>query len=191
MRKNQPDQINSNSDDLHPLIWATINLLRHLLVASAMFLLICIAFGNSFRSGMVLDNRYIIEEYYKTILHDDPSLNLRSWQQIKSLLQHDYWWPKGISGLYRPVTTISYWLDYAILSDKPENMSWSQYAFAPNHQLDTTSYHWINLLLHWTNAMLVYGLGLMLLKRIWQALAAAALFALHPITTESVTNIIG
>jgi tetratricopeptide (TPR) repeat protein len=167
------------------------NLIRHACVAIALFMIVRGAFSNSFKSGMVLDNKFIIQDYYKTILQISPDLDLQSTKEIALLFQHDYWWPKGVGGIYRPIATLSYWFNYVLLSDKPPEMSWANYAGTPGRVLDTTSYHWINLLAHWINAVLVYVLALVLLKNFWPAAFVAAIFAAHPITTESVTNIIG
>jgi tetratricopeptide (TPR) repeat protein len=210
-------------------MWPSVGWYIHVLVAVGLFLIVAAAFSNSFKSGMTLDNKYIIEEYYKALLRADPRHELNSWKQIQYIIQNDYWWPKGISGLYRPVTTFTYWVDYAVLTGKqvkydqqtgrpmdnqrrlldstgrpldqqgnavshepfdPQKLSWTEYAHGPGN-LDTTSYHWINLFLHWLNGLLVYFVALTLLHRVGMAALVAALFAVHPITTESVTNIIG
>jgi tetratricopeptide (TPR) repeat protein len=54
----------------------------------------------------------------------------------------------------------------------------------------------INFVLHLVNIGLVYALGLLLLRKLapgetWPAIAFAGVWALHPVLTESVTNIIG
>jgi tetratricopeptide (TPR) repeat protein len=49
----------------------------------------------------------------------------------------------------------------------------------------------VNLVAHGINAILAYFLMLKLLRRPWAAFFTAALFAVHPIATEAVTNIIG
>ncbi|WP_428937262.1 tetratricopeptide repeat protein [Fontivita pretiosa] len=190
-------------------LWPHVPLWSHALVAVALLLVVGLSFSNSFKSGMTLDNKYIIEEYYKALLRADPRHDLKSWKQIEYIFKNDYWWPKGISGLYRPVTTFTYWVDYVLLTGKPQYktddkgrvvrdaegnpvpMSWYDYAHTPFRRLDTTSYHVINNVLHWINSILVYLVALMLLQRVWPAGFVAALFAAHPITTESVTNIIG
>lgn len=168
-------------------------------MSAALLAIVAAEFSNSYSSGMVLDNKYIIEEYYKTILRSDPKHELKSWKQIALIFLNDYWWPKGISGLYRPITTFTYWVDYVILTGKPDKdaqgrpkpMTWRDYAWTPRRQLNTDSYHTINFILHWLNAVLVYFVTLMLLQKLWPAAFTAALFASHPIVTESVTNIIG
>src|SRR4051812_43937140 len=100
-------------------MWPAMGWWKHLLVAIALFGTVWASYNNSFQSGMVLDNKYIIEEYYKALLRADAKHELLSWKQIGLIFQNDYWWPKGISGLYRPITTFTYWLDYAVFTGKP------------------------------------------------------------------------
>ena len=100
---------------------------------------------------------------------------MASAQNLNLILHREYWWPTSWGELYRPVTTASFLLNYAILGNG-EN---------------ATGYHWINFLLHLGNVWLVYLLSLPLLKRTWPAFFAAALWAVHPIGTESVTNVVG
>ncbi len=86
-----------------------------------------------------------------------------------------YWPGRSAAGLYRPVTTFSYLLNYAVLGngENPEG------------------YHVINFILHGINASLVYALALLIFEVPAPALALAAIWAVHPVLTESVTNIIG
>src|SRR5579864_8836738 len=98
---------------------------RRLWPAYAGLCLITIAaYANSFRSGFVFDN--------KPLILDDKKIHQATPENLGLILQHSYWWPAGESGLYRPVTTLSYLFNYAILgnTDHP------------------AGYHWINLLLH-------------------------------------------
>ncbi len=82
------------------------------------------------------------------------------------------WWTNG---LYRPLTKISYLFNYAVLGSGP----------------NPASYHWVNFALHAANILLVYLLGLLLLREFRLAIALAAVWGLHPILTESVTNVVG
>ena len=56
---------------------------------------------------------------------------------------------------------------------------------------EPAGYHWINFLLHLGNVFLVYALTRRLLREFWPSFFAAALWAVHPVLTESVTNMIG
>jgi tetratricopeptide (TPR) repeat protein len=141
--------------------------LRNLLAVCALCMLAVAAYHNSFRSGFVLDNRYIIAE--------DDRLQAVTWDHVKLIFTEDYWYPRGVGAIYRPITTLSFLFDYSILG----------------HGQNPAGYHWINLILHLLNVALVYFLTLKLLGRPWPAFAAAALFAVHPVATESVTNLVG
>ena len=69
------------------------------------------------------------------------------------------------SGLYRPITTLSFLFNYSVLGNGT----------------DPSGYHWVNLLLHFLNVLLVYVLGLRLLKSFWPSVFLAAIWAVHPV----------
>ena len=140
---------------------------RHLLVAAALCVLTLAAYSNSFSAGFVFDNQ--------GLLLLDPRIREASAENVGLILQHTYWWPYADTRLYRPVGTLSYLFNYAVLGNgqNPEG------------------YHWINLLLHLGNVLLVYALARRLLRNFWPPVFVAALWAVHPVLTESVTNIIG
>jgi Flp pilus assembly protein TadD len=52
-------------------------------------------------------------------------------------------------------------------------------------------YHWVNLVLHAANVSLVYALGVLIFGGPALGLALAAIWGLHPLLTEGVTNIVG
>jgi protein O-mannosyl-transferase len=130
-------------------------------------LLILIFFSNSFTAGLVFDSQSIVGM--------DTRIRELSLTNLKLILTRDYWWPSDESILYRPLTTVSYLFNYAILGNR-ENPS---------------GYHIINLLVHWANAWLVFLIIRRLASRLDVALIAASLFAIHPVNTEAVTNIVG
>jgi tetratricopeptide (TPR) repeat protein len=140
---------------------------RHGLAAVLLCAAALAAFSNSFNAGFVLDS--------KPILLQDPRIRQATAENIALIFQHTYWWPSGEAGLYRPFTTLSYLLNYAILGNRD----------------DPAGYHWINFLLHAANVVLVYVLAARLFRRFWPAVFLAGLWALHPLLTESVTNIVG
>jgi tetratricopeptide (TPR) repeat protein len=126
-----------------------------------------IAYTDSLGLGLALDSRVIVL--------GDSRIREASAQNLGLILTKDYWWPKAVDRLYRPVTTLSFLFNYAILGNG-ENPA---------------GYHCLNLLLHLGNALLLYGLGLRLFRRAGPAFFAAALWAAHPIGTECVANVAG
>ncbi|MGC9972068.1 MAG: DUF1736 domain-containing protein [Bryobacteraceae bacterium] len=140
---------------------------RHWLAMAALCLVTLLAYSNSFSAGFTFDN--------KGLLLQDPRIREASAQNLERILQRTYWWPYGESGLYRPLTTLTYLLNYAILGngDRP------------------AGYHWLNFLLHAANVLLVYALALRLIREFWPSVFLAALWAVHPVLTESVTNMVG
>src|SRR4051812_24690191 len=151
----------------------------HFVVAAILLFLILAAYGNSFQSEWVLDNKYIIEL--------DPRTKAVQWDDlpgkpgVRNIFTQDYWWPKGISGLYRPITSFTYWLNWTVFGN----------GHNPTPREQVVGFHWVNLGLHYLNAFLFYRLMLRLTRRFWVSFFAALLFATHPVATESVTNIIG
>src|SRR6516225_7134788 len=139
---------------------------RHLMAGAVLRLVVLAAYSNSFSAGFAMDNRGLILQ--------DARIRAATAENLDLILGHTYWWPYGESGLFRPLTTLSYLFNYATLGNG-ENAA---------------GYHWINLMLHAINVLLVYALGLRLAG--WRAAAwTAALWAVHPVLTESVTNIVG
>src|SRR5271163_345852 len=69
---------------------------------------------------------------------------------------------------WHPLTWLSHALDYQLFGPKP------------------AGHHWVNVLLHAVNAVLLFLLLLSATKMRWRSLMVAALFALHPINVESV-----
>jgi len=130
-------------------------------------LLALLAYSNSFRDGYTLD--------CNQLLTADTRIQQATAANVDQILHHTYWWPYGESGLYRPLTTLSYMFNYAVLGNGKQS----------------AGYHWINFLLHLCNALLVYALSLRLLGTRGRAAAVAALWAVHPVLTESVTNMVG
>ena len=129
--------------------------------------LVLLVYSNSFSGGFVLDNRVLILE--------DARVHQVSIDSLSNIVGHSYWWPVVESGLYRPVTTLSYLFNYAVLGNGNS----------------PTGYHVVNLLLHMMNVLLVLALGLRLSRNLRLAGLVAAVWAVHPLATEAVTNIIG
>jgi tetratricopeptide (TPR) repeat protein len=106
---------------------------------------------------------------------EDPRIRSVSAGNLAQIVSKDYWWPKPGDFIYRPVTTLSFLVNYAVLGNGSS----------------PAGYHWINFLLHALNVCLVYELAVRLLARPAPAFFAAALWAVHPIATEAVDNVVG
>jgi len=125
------------------------------------------AYSNSFRAGMTLDNA--------TVILQDTRIQAATLSNVRLIFSQEYWYRNATTNLYRPLTTLSYLFNYAILGNGPH----------------PAGYHWGNFALHAANILLVYLLGLLTLRRAGLALALAGVWGLHPVLTESVTNIVG
>src|SRR5271154_400686 len=117
--------------------------------AFALVLLTLLAFSNSFSTGFALDNQ--------VLLLGDTRIQAVNVSNLGLIMRHTYWWPNGESGLYRPLTTLSYLLNYAILGNGNRS----------------AGYHWINFLLHAANVVLLFALILRLLGTRVHALRTA------------------
>ena len=126
-----------------------------------------LAYANSFRAGLIYDNRFVLVQ--------DSRIRQVTEENVHLILTKDYWYKNSVSSLYRPLTTLSYLFNHAILGNGD----------AP------AGYHAVNLVLHAANIALVYLLGWLVLAEFWPAFAMAALWAVHPVLTESVTNVVG
>ncbi len=139
---------------------------RHLLPLAILAGAVLLVYSNSLDAPLLLDNEAIILK--------DARVHSVSPVQLHRILVGQYW-EDAPTGLYRPLTTLSYLFNYTVLGNgaNPEG------------------YHWINLALHIANVILVYALGLAIFEQIPIALFLAALWGLHPLQTESVTNVVG
>jgi tetratricopeptide (TPR) repeat protein len=145
-----------------PVRWRTL-----LLFGLVLGLITLLTYSNSFQAGLTLDNKVIVGE--------DPRIRAWTWENLRLIFTENYWWPSMASDLYRPITTLTYLANYTLMGNGAR----------------VAAYHWVNFSLHWANAWLVLILLCRLTGRRRLALLAAALFAVHPVNVESVTNIVG
>ena len=125
-----------------------------------------LAYSNSFRAPFLLDNDAIVLQ--------DPRVHAVTPVALHRILTEQYW-ATANNGLYRPLDTLSFLFDYAVLGHGP----------------DPYGYHWLNFILHAANMVLVYLLGRAIFERPTHALLLSSLWGVHPVLTESVTNIVG
>src|SRR5439155_13005750 len=140
--------------------------MRHALLVAAIIGFIFCAYSNSFDAPFLVDNDAII-------LRDARVHSVTS-DHIRGILTDQYW-PLAVAGLYRPLTTLSFLFNYAVLGNGAS----------------PAGYHWFNFILHAVNIGLVYALGLVMFEQIPAAFLLAAIWGIHPVLTESVTNMVG
>ncbi len=140
---------------------------RHFLIVAGLCLAALIVYSNSFQAGLPFDNSLVV--------HDDP--RIRAWNagNLRLIFEQDYWFPSMTLGLYRPLTTLSFLFNYAVLGSGGNPFG----------------YHAVNFALQAVNIALVYLLGLLLLEETSWAWLLAAIWTLHPLLTESITNVVG
>jgi protein O-mannosyl-transferase len=139
----------------------------HVWKIAFLWALVLAAYSNSFDAGFVFDNESMILQ--------DARVQQATLHNAHRILTESYWVSQPATGLYRPVTTFSYLLNYAILGNGA----------------NPAGYHVLNLVLHAINVSLVYAVGILVFGEPAPALALAAIWGLHPLLTEGVTNIVG
>ncbi|MFN3531757.1 MAG: tetratricopeptide repeat protein [Candidatus Brocadia sp.] len=115
---------------------------------------------NSLSNAFVYDDVYIITENYL----------IKSLGNLPKLFQKDYLLLSGELS-YRPIVTLSYFIDHAI---------W---------QLDPLGYHLTNIILHTINVFLFYCLIKSICKKHTVSILATLLFLSHPLLTETVNAV--
>jgi len=140
---------------------------RHLLILPGLWMAALLAYSSSFQAGLTLDNAVVIRQ--------DPRIHALNAANVFQIFNEQYYFRTSANGLYRPLTTLSYLFNFVVLGNGTH----------------PAGYHWLNFGLHGVNIALVYCLGFLLLGEIPWAALLAALWALHPLLTESVTNIVG
>jgi tetratricopeptide (TPR) repeat protein len=109
------------------------------------------------------------------IVHTDTRVRQFSSENLTLIFTKDYWWPNPADTLYRPITLLSYLINFSVLGDGEH----------------AGGYHALNFVLHALNVCLLFALCLRLFSNRTVAFFAAALWAIHPIGVETVTNVAG
>jgi len=143
--------------DWHPHAW-------RILAVCALALL---AWSNSFQGALIFDNA--------TAILLDTRVRAATAENLHLIVNEEYWYNNMTTGLYRPLTTLTYLFNYAVLGNGAH----------------PAGYHIVNFLLHAVNIAVVYWLGLLVLEDTTLAWALAGLWGVHPILTESVSNVVG
>ncbi len=121
-------------------------------------------YGNSLRNEFVWDDEYLILT--------NPAL--RSLASIPSVFLHNLGYASSHRGLYyRPIQELSYFFDYQL---------W---------HLNPFGYHLTNIVLHASNACLVFLIGQAILRHKLASFLSAILFLSQPMHLQAVTYISG
>ncbi len=133
-------------------------------------LLSAVSYANSLPNGFVFDDEYLI---FRNEL-------IKSLRNLPTILASHYWAGPGDAmvqsfpaNLYRPLVVATFAFNYAVGG------------------LNPVGYHLVNVLIHIAVCFALYELALRIGWSPGAALAAAALFAAHPLHTEAVTGIVG
>lgn len=124
------------------------------------------AYVNTFSGDLVMEAR--------TMLQGDPRLH--DLDHLDDIFGKNYGYPLVTNdGLYRPLTTLSFLLNYTLLGNGA----------------DPVGYHTLNWLLHALNSILVFYLVTVIFRSTRAGFAAGLLFACQPANTEAVTSVLG
>ena len=154
------------SPDPPPSSSATPRWIKHALVIAVIMGVVFSVYSDTLHAPFLLDNDAAILK--------DLRVHSVAKSQLYRILTEEYW-ETSPTGLYRPLTTLSFLFNYTVLGGG----------------VDPEGYHWFNLILHMVNIGLVYALGIAVFEQIPLAWLLTALWALHPALTESVTNVVG
>ena len=129
----------------------------------AILIIVCLSllnYLNSLSNKFVYDDEFVIVNNYF----------IKTWDNFSHLFNKDYFrYAEELS--YRPVVTLSYFIDYSI---------WG---------LNPFGFHLTNLLLHTLNSVLIFFLFTYFLNNRTVSFVAALLFVCHPILSETVNAI--
>jgi tetratricopeptide (TPR) repeat protein len=135
-----------------------------LLAVAIPALLACAVYANSLANGLVYDDVSVIAE----------NEAVRDPLDLRTIFLTPSWYQQGNPTiLYRPLATWTFALNHAL------------------HGLDPPGYHLVNVLLHAGASALLVALALELGLPVAVAGLAGILFAVHPIHTEAVANVVG
>ncbi len=142
------------------------------MVFALLAFLVGLSYLNTLRNDFVGDDYLIVAK----------NKRITRLEALPKLVTSDYWAnyrgpyeaaPSQSSGLYRPLTMVTYALNYAISGSDP------------------AGYHLVNLLLHLLVSWLVFLFASEIGVTKSGAVIAASIFAVHPLHTEAVTGIVG
>jgi len=158
----------NNSDSIDPSLARAHK--KNILVIAALTLL---TFANCLPNGFVGDDEFLfIKNPFFHSLSNLPKLFTSDYIADQNAVFNDV--SENINSgsvAYRPVLSLSFFIDYGI---------WQKNPFG---------YHLTNVALHLINSILVYWLVFLTLKDPLAALLAAIIFSVHPLKSEAISSI--
>lgn len=133
------------------------------LIPLIIILVTLITFTNTLLNGFVYDDI--------TIVQNNTSINALS--KIPDLFLQSYFGKDNNAGTYRPLTTLSFALNYAI------------------NGLEPYGYHLVNIIVHIINSLLVYWIVKYYSQSKLLGIFTALLFSVHPVHSEAVASVYG
>ncbi|MGO8792066.1 MAG: tetratricopeptide repeat protein [Terriglobia bacterium] len=135
-------------------------------IITLLLLLAILPYVNTLQNGFVYDdnNEVLANPYIRSFSHVGDIFSTRILAHLGA---------RGATNYYRPISIFGFLICYKLFGVLP-------YGF-----------HLANLLLHAVIVCVLFGLSQRLFRDQWLAFAAAAIFALHPIHTESVAWVSG
>lgn len=130
-------------------------------VAAIILVVVSAAYANSLPNSFTFDDHPIVE--------NNPVIHAGSWSDV---LTSPFWPGQADLGLYRPVTTASLALNARLVGPSP------------------AAFRVVNVILHGLTALLLYVVVTRLCGQ-GPGLAAAIVFATHPVHTEAVNAVVG
>jgi tetratricopeptide (TPR) repeat protein len=136
------------------------------LLIALILLTALLAYVNTFSGDLLMETRQMLQ--------GDPRLH--DLDHIEDIFGKNYGYPLVTNdGLYRPLTTLSFLLNYTLLGNGA----------------DPVGYHTLNWLLHALNSILVFYLVTVIFRSTRAGFVAGLLFACQPVNTEAVTSVLG
>ena len=129
---------------------------------AAVAIVAALVYANSVVNGFVLDDRFVVND--NPLVHHISGL-WRAWVT-------PYWPPVHPAGQYRPLTIVSFTLDWVLSGG------------------DARWFHAMNVLWHAAASVIAWALLRRLLSPAG-ALLGALIFAVHPVHVEAVSNVVG
>jgi len=132
-------------------------------IASIIILVTLITFTNTLLNGFVYDDISIVQ--------NNSSINALS--KIPDLFLQSYFGKDNNAGTYRPLTTLSFALNYAV------------------YGLEPYGYHLVNIIIHSINSLLIYWITRHYSQSKLLAIFTTLLFSVHPVHSEAVAPVYG